>query len=89
MSKIYRISEFAKRIGRSPSTVRRWETEGKIRAKRLASGHRYFLMSSGVKTRGRTRLTEVKPLLLMRRNLRPTKVRMKAPNGDSLRKKSL
>ncbi len=52
MSKIYRISEFAKRIGRSPSTVRRWEAEGKIRAKRLTSGHRYFLMSSGVKTRG-------------------------------------
>ena len=34
-------------------------------------------------------MTEVKPLLLMRRNLRPTKVRMKAPNGDSLRKKIL
>lgn len=34
-------------------------------------------------------MTEVKPLLLMRRNLRPTKVRMKVPNGDSLRKKIL
>lgn len=33
---------FAQRIGRSASTVRRWEAEGKIQAKRLSSGHRYF-----------------------------------------------
>ena len=38
----YRIHEFAKRIGRSSATVRRWEREGKIVAKRLPSGHRYF-----------------------------------------------
>ncbi|MDA8383555.1 MAG: IS607 family transposase [Betaproteobacteria bacterium] len=38
----YRINEFARRIGRSTSTVRRWEREGKIVAKRLPSGHRYF-----------------------------------------------
>ncbi len=38
----YRIDAFAKRIGRSPSTVRRWEREGKLVAKRLPSGHRYF-----------------------------------------------
>ena len=42
MSKIYRIGEFAKRIGRSTSTIRRWEAEGKLQAKRLNSGHRYF-----------------------------------------------
>ena len=42
MSKIYRIGEFAKRIGRSTSTIRRWEAEGKLQAKRLKSGHRYF-----------------------------------------------
>jgi len=42
MSKIYRISEFAKRIGRATSTVRRWEREGKLTAKRLPSGQRYF-----------------------------------------------
>jgi putative resolvase len=42
MSKIYRINEFAKRIGRAPSTVRRWEREGLLTAKRLPSGHRYF-----------------------------------------------
>lgn len=40
--RIYRISEFAERIGRSVSTVRRWEAEGRITARRTASGQRYF-----------------------------------------------
>jgi putative resolvase len=38
----YRINEFAARVGRSVQTVRRWEAEGKLVAKRLPSGHRYF-----------------------------------------------
>ena len=38
----YRIHEFAERIGRSTQTVRRWEREGKLTAKRMPSGHRYF-----------------------------------------------
>ena len=42
MGKKYRINEFAKRIGRSASTVRRWEQEGRIVAKRHPSGQRYF-----------------------------------------------
>ena len=42
MSKQYSIGEFAKRLGRSPQTIRRWEAEGKLQAKRLPSGHRYF-----------------------------------------------
>lgn len=42
MNKQYNISEFARRIGRSASSVRRWEREGLIRSKRLPSGHRYF-----------------------------------------------
>jgi putative resolvase len=42
MSNNYRINEFAKRIGRSVQTVRRWEREGKLTAKRLPSGQRYF-----------------------------------------------
>lgn len=42
MSKSYSISDFAKRIGRSVQTIRRWEREGKLVAKRLPSGHRYF-----------------------------------------------
>ena len=42
MSQAYRMGGFAKRIGRSVQTVRRWEREGKLVAKRLPSGHRYF-----------------------------------------------
>src|SRR5687767_10997649 len=42
VSGMYRIGEFGKRIGRSPSTVRRWEREGRITARRAASGQRYF-----------------------------------------------
>lgn len=42
MSNNYRIAEFAKRIGRSVQTVRRGEAEGKLIAKRLPSGQRYF-----------------------------------------------
>jgi len=38
----YRIGEFAVRIGRSPQTVRRWEREGRITAKRTPTGQRYF-----------------------------------------------
>ena len=41
MSRNYRINEFAKRVGRATSTVRRWEREGKLTAKRLPSGQRY------------------------------------------------
>ncbi|MEV0809213.1 IS607 family transposase [Micromonospora sp. NPDC050200] len=42
MGSVYRIGEFAKRVGRSVSTVRRWEAEGRIVARRLPSGQRYF-----------------------------------------------
>lgn len=42
MSKIYRVSEFAKRIGKSASTVRRWEAEGRIISKRGPGGQRYY-----------------------------------------------
>lgn len=42
MERKYRISEFAQRIGRSASTVRRWESEGRLTAKRTTSGQRYF-----------------------------------------------
>lgn len=38
----YRINEFAARVGRSTQTIRRWEKEGRLTAKRLPSGHRYF-----------------------------------------------
>ena len=42
MSKIYRINEFAKRIGKSASTLRRWNTEGRLIAKRTLTGQRYY-----------------------------------------------
>lgn len=42
MSRVYRISEFAERIGRSASTVRRWEAEGRITARRTPAGQRFF-----------------------------------------------
>lgn len=38
----YRIGQFAARVGRSVSTVRRWEREGRITTKRTATGQRYF-----------------------------------------------
>jgi predicted site-specific integrase-resolvase len=37
-----RVNQFASRIGKSPSTVRRWDREGTIPAKRTASGERYY-----------------------------------------------
>lgn len=42
MSNIYRTSEFAKRIGKSASTLRRWDNEGRFVARRMPSGHRYY-----------------------------------------------
>jgi len=42
MSKIYRVSEFGKRIGKSPRTLRRWDKSGILVAKRHPSGHRYY-----------------------------------------------
>ena len=42
MKKQYNVSEFARRIGRSASTVRRWDREGILTTKRMPSGHRYF-----------------------------------------------
>jgi putative resolvase len=42
MSTLLRVSEFAERVGRSASTVRRWEREGLISPSRTVSGQRYF-----------------------------------------------
>ena len=42
MSKIYKISEFAKRVGCASSTLRRYDLEGKFPAKRTATGQRYY-----------------------------------------------
>ncbi|NWH05355.1 MerR family DNA-binding transcriptional regulator, partial [Desulfobacter latus] len=42
MNNIYRINEFAKRIGKSASTLRRWDAEGRLVAKRTPTGQRYY-----------------------------------------------
>jgi len=42
MSKIYRISEFAKRVGCGASTLRMWDKNGTLPAKRTKTGHRYY-----------------------------------------------
>lgn len=42
MNKIYRIHQFGERIGKSASTLRRWDTEGYLTAKRTPSGQRYY-----------------------------------------------
>lgn len=42
MSKIYRISEFAKRVGCGSSTLRLWDSNGKFPAKRTSTGQRYY-----------------------------------------------
>jgi len=42
MVKLYRVQEFAERIGKSTSTLRRWDREGKLPAKRSVGGHRYY-----------------------------------------------
>ena len=38
----FRVNQFADRIGKSPSTVRRWDRNGRLPAKRTASGERYY-----------------------------------------------
>ena len=52
IGKIYRISELAKRIGKSSTTLRRWDAEGKLLAKRLPNGHRYYNASDERKALG-------------------------------------
>jgi len=42
MGKFYRVSEFVERIGKSASTVRRWDREGSLVAMRSVGGHRYY-----------------------------------------------
>lgn len=39
---MYKISEFAKRVGKTTTTVRRWDESGVLPAKRTAGGQRYY-----------------------------------------------
>lgn len=42
MSKIYRPSECAKKVGVTTRTLRRWDADGTLVAKRHPSGHRSY-----------------------------------------------
>lgn len=42
MDNVYRIKEFGKRIGKSCSTLRRWDKEGRLKPKRGLGGHRFY-----------------------------------------------
>lgn len=42
MSNVYRPHQFAKKIGVSVSTVRRWDKEGRLLARRTHSNQRYY-----------------------------------------------
>lgn len=52
MAKIYRPHEFAKRIGKSTTTLRRWDREGRFLAKRTPAGHRFYDESDVLKALG-------------------------------------
>lgn len=41
-SNIYRVFEFAQQVGKSASTIRRWDREGRLVAKRGPGGQRYY-----------------------------------------------
>ena len=42
MLNIYKINEFAKRVGRTTTTLRRWDESGVLPAKRTAGNQRYY-----------------------------------------------
>ena len=46
MNKLYRIGPASKLMGVSPSTLRRWEREGKIKSHRTEGGHRLYRLSN-------------------------------------------
>src|SRR5262245_42567086 len=42
MKNIYRVGEFARRVGKSASTIRRWDREGRLVAKRGPGRQGYY-----------------------------------------------
>lgn len=48
----YRVHEFARRIGKATSTVRRWDREGKLVALRTPTGERYYTQEDVQKALG-------------------------------------
>ena len=45
MDKLFKICQAAKALGVSPSTLRRWEREGKITPERTEGSHRLYRLS--------------------------------------------
>ena len=39
---MYTIGEFAKRVGVVPKTLQRWDREGRLKAHRTVTNHRYY-----------------------------------------------
>ena len=64
MAKLYRVKEFAERIGKSTSTLRRWDREGRLPAKRSTGGHRYYDESDVRKALGLEKPDEQKKTLV-------------------------
>lgn len=57
MSNLLSVSEASKLLGVSTKTIRRWETEGKIKAVRTEGGHRRFEVSDLIGNQQRADLT--------------------------------
>jgi putative resolvase len=53
MDRAYPPREFARMVGRSVSTLRRWDREGKLPAKRTASNQRYYTYDDYCQVLGR------------------------------------
>lgn len=61
---MYKPSEFAKLLGISVKTLQRWDTEGKLPAKRTLSNHRYYTRSDLSVAQGLTPPVEKKKVVV-------------------------
>ena len=55
---MYSVSEFAKKVGVTAATLRRWHKEGKLIPDQLASGHRRYTDEHFAQLKGLTTLTK-------------------------------
>lgn len=56
---IYRVNDFAKEVGVSASTLRRWDNEGTLKAKRTKSNQRYYTYEDVLTLRGKKPINRV------------------------------
>lgn len=56
---LYRINDFAKEVGVSASTLRRWDNEGTLKAKRTKSNQRYYTYEDVLTLRGKKPINRV------------------------------